>query len=157
MFAVLRYHQDIVHQANKEICTICGAQVRDLRKHKWVHSSEKPYQCDKCNYRCNRPSVLKRHMYTHSEDANEGRVHKCDLCEKAFYGARELREHRLTHSKVKPYQCKMCNDVFSNYSGHRQHMMRAHGQKISCDICGKDSYSLRGLNIHKRDQHGVPM
>ena len=156
MAVVLRYHQEMAHQAHAKICTICGKLVSDMRKHRLVHTGEKPFQCDKCDFRCGRSSTLKRHMYTHS-DSNEGRVHKCDLCEKAFYEQHVLKEHKLTHDKIKPYQCKMCPDVFSNYSGHRQHMMRAHGQKFTCDICGKDSYTMRGLNIHKRDHHGIPI
>lgn len=142
-------------QAFAKMCTICGKLFKDLRRHRLVHSGDRPFQCDKCEFRCARGSTLKRHMYTHS-DSTEGRVHKCDLCEKAFYEAFTLKEHKLTHDKVKPFQCKLCSDVFSNYSGHRQHMMRAHGLKLTCEICEKDSYSLRGLNIHKRDHHGIP-
>ena len=47
------------------ICTICGKIVRDMRKHKLVHSGEKPFQCDRCSYRCSRSGTLKRHMATH--------------------------------------------------------------------------------------------
>ena len=32
-----------------------------------------------------------------------------------------------------------------------------HGIKFTCDICGKDSSSMNGLGIHKRDKHGIPM
>ena len=47
------------------ICQICGKVVRDMRKHKLVHSAEKPFQCDRCSYRCSRSGTLKRHMATH--------------------------------------------------------------------------------------------
>ena len=47
------------------ICTICGKIVRDMRKHKLVHSGEKPFQCDRCSYRCSRSGTLRRHMATH--------------------------------------------------------------------------------------------
>ena len=30
-----------------------------------------------------------------------------------------------------------------------------HGIKFTCDICGKDSSSMAGLGIHKRDHHGI--
>lgn len=36
-----------------------------MRKHKLVHSGEKPFQCDRCSYRCSRSGTLKRHMATH--------------------------------------------------------------------------------------------
>jgi len=65
MKAVLKFHQDSAHQAHAMICTICGKIVRDMRKHKLVHATEKPFQCDRCSYRCSRSGTLRRHMATH--------------------------------------------------------------------------------------------
>ena len=36
-----------------------------MRKHRLIHSGEKPFQCDRCSYRCARSSSLKRHLATH--------------------------------------------------------------------------------------------
>merc|ERR1719479_128936 len=63
--AALKYHQEMAHQAHAKICTVCGKVVRDMRKHRLIHTGEKPFQCDRCSYRCARSSSLKRHLATH--------------------------------------------------------------------------------------------
>ena len=54
-----------IFQAHAKICTVCGKVVRDMRKHRLIHTGEKPFQCDRCSYRCARSSSLKRHLATH--------------------------------------------------------------------------------------------
>ena len=63
--AALKYHQEMAHQAHAKICTVCGKVVRDMRKHRLIHTGEKPFECDRCSYRCARSSSLKRHLATH--------------------------------------------------------------------------------------------
>ena len=96
-------------------------------------------------------------MEIHSEDRDADRKHECQICQKAFFTTQRLKEHILTHGGIKPFKCNLCNGAFSNFSGHRQHMMNTHWIKFTCDICGKDSSSMKGLGIHKRDKHGIPM
>ena len=55
----------ILIQAHAKICQVCGKVVRDMRKHRLIHTGEKPFQCDRCSYRCARSSSLKRHLATH--------------------------------------------------------------------------------------------
>ena len=55
----------MAHQAHAKICTVCGKVVRDMRKHRLIHTGEKPFECDRCSYRCARSSSLKRHLATH--------------------------------------------------------------------------------------------
>ena len=124
MAIVLKYHREKAHQAKCEICTVCGKKVRCMKIHLKVHKNEKQLQCDMCDFQCNARSSLKRHMYTHSEDPMEGRKHRCELCMKAFFNKYDLKQHLLTHGKIRPYQCKLCSGTFTNFSGHRQHMMK---------------------------------
>ena len=48
---VLKYHQEKAHGGKNEVCTHCGKVVANMKKHLLVHSTEKKYQCDKCDYR----------------------------------------------------------------------------------------------------------
>ena len=74
--------------------------------------------------RSHHKETLKRHMFIHSEDPNDGRKHICNICHKTWYTKTDLKEHLMVHAGIKPYKCKLCNSAFSNFSGHRQHMMK---------------------------------
>ena len=127
MTSVLKYHREKDHQKyNTKICTVCGKEIRSnkMKTHLLSHSAVKRLQCDKCEYRCNQPKVMERHMYTHSDDPMAGRNYICEICTKAFFTKQELNQHILIHGGIKPYKCKLCNGAFSNFSGHRQHMMK---------------------------------
>ena len=123
MAIVLKYHRDLEHGGNKTMCTICGKNVKSLTQHTMrFHTKEKKIQCDKCDYQCRVKSQLTSHMKIHADP--EDRKYKCHVCTKGFLSAQKLNEHILTHAKIKPYKCEFCNQAFSNFSGHRQHMMR---------------------------------
>ena len=125
MKIVLKHHREQEHQAKWKVCSICGTSVTRMKVHmRLMHSLEKKFQCDKCDFQCKVSSILKRHMYTHSDDPMAGRKHKCEICQKAFFTKQEIKQHLLTHGRIKPYQCKLCSGTFSNFSGHRQHMMK---------------------------------
>ena len=87
-----------------------------------MHSVEKKFQCDKCDYQCKLKQQLSKHMKNHEDP--ESRKYKCDICGKGFLASQKLKEHILTHANIKPYKCEFCSQAFSNFSGHRQHMMR---------------------------------
>ena len=74
---------------------------------------------------------------------------------KGFFSAFDLKQHILTHSDVKRYTCPACGKQLKNDSCYRRHMVCVHGQKYSCELCSKDYSALMGLNIHKRDVHGI--
>ena len=123
MAIVLKYHRDLEHQAKAKICTICGKTTKKMNEHvRTFHTKEKKIQCDKCDYQCRSKSQLTCHMKTHID--HEDRKYKCHICTKGFVSGQKLNEHILTHAKIKPYKCEFCNQAFSNFSGHRQHMMR---------------------------------
>ena len=128
MTSVLKYHQEMAHQSKDIICNICGKAVKANRMKAHISNIhtldvEKKLQCDKCDYRTNDSSSLNRHMYTHSDDPNAGKTRKCEICYKMFFTGQKLKEHLLTHGKIRPYQCKLCSGTFTNFSGHRLHMM----------------------------------
>ena len=74
---------------------------------------------------------------------------------KGFFSAFDLKQYILTHSDVKRCTCPACGKQLKNDSCYRRHMVCVHGQKYSCELCSKDYSALMGLNIHKRDVHGI--
>ena len=123
MAVLLKYHQDLEHGGRQKVCTICGKTATKLYEHmQTAHSVVNNFQCDRCDYKCKTKNRLTIHMKNHIDP--EDRKYKCEICGKGFLSTQKLKEHILTHAKIKPYKCELCNQAFSNYSGHRQHMMR---------------------------------
>jgi len=147
--SVLKFHREREHGLLEQVCNLCGKTVKKhkMKSHMIIaHTNEKHLQCDKCEFRTNTKGNLIRHMVRHSDDPMAGRKRICQICQKAFFTNQELKQHILIHGGIKPYKCNLCNGSFSNFSGHRQHMMKTHGVKFTCDICGADSSSMRAWN-----------
>ncbi len=47
-----------------KICDVCQKDVLNIKRHKFVHTGEKPFECsfDFCNYKTSQKSALKRHL-----------------------------------------------------------------------------------------------
>ena len=95
------------------------------------------------------------HIKRRHEDSNLHRTFVCSQCEKGFFSAFDLKQHILTHSDVKRFTCPACGKLLKNDSCYRRHMVCVHGLKFTCEICNKDFSAQNGLNIHKRDVHGI--
>jgi len=70
----LEKHMEI-HQLGKAtyVCEVCQRSFDrsdHLKIHKLVHTGDKPYACNHCNYRCNQKSNLKTHMKRLHMDVN---------------------------------------------------------------------------------------
>lgn len=59
---------------------------------------------------------------------------KCNFCTKTFTKSRNLRRHILTHTDVKPYQCKMCENCFSRHDHLKRHQTRCRGKKQHFEV-----------------------
>ena len=69
---------------NKEfVCDLCDYKTVDnigLQDHiRQVHTMERPFKCDQCNYAGSSKRHLKAHLETHAEPK-----FVCSLCPKAF-------------------------------------------------------------------------
>ena len=72
-----------------------------------------------------------------------------------FVDKYHLKCHVLTHSSQKLFPCNLCGAHQKNDSCLRSHMMRVHGLKYMCDVCGKDFSATLGLKIHQREVHQI--
>ena len=64
-------------------CDECGQiclTTRFLRKHKRIHSTERPHKCSVCDADFKDKTYLKRHSVTHTGV----KEFKCDVCDKMF-------------------------------------------------------------------------
>lgn len=154
---MLKFHLQQKHE-KQYTCKYCGKNVStraSLTKHERCHTGEKPYACDQCIYRTASLSSLARHKRCKHDEGQAGRKHVCELCGKGFFTPNSLKEHMFTHSDIKRFSCHICGKQLKNDSCYRRHMVCVHGQKFTCELCNKDFSALNGINLHKREVHGI--
>lgn len=135
-------------------CPDCGRafkQRADVRRHRYVHTKEKPYACKQCDKRFGHPSNLNIHLRTHSGE----RPYKCPECGKAFTQSCNLRTHRQIHSGSKPFLCCVCNKSFLHRSILTIHQRVHTGERpYACSTCPKRFGDRSTLVQHERTHTG---
>ena len=60
--------------------------------------------------------------YLQVMELSDGRIHKCDVCEKSFRKVAVLKRHLLLHSGEKPHKCAHCNKSFASRGNLKSHL-----------------------------------
>ncbi len=77
--------------------------------------------------------------------------HECDVCEKRFTQAGNLKRHMRIHKNEKPYECEVCDKAFRQSSNLKQHMrIHTNEKPYECDVCDKAFRQSGHLKQHMR-------
>lgn len=119
-------------------CPCCDKMLARyaLKKHIYVHTSEKPYRCEDCGKEFTNIYYLRNHQKTH-EGVKEA---FCEQCGAAFASKKSLSKHSLIHQEDRPksHLCETCGMGFYDKESLKAHTYRLHlpkeARRFKCDF-----------------------
>lgn len=117
-----------------------------LNAHRIVHSDERPFTCDQCDFRAKTEGNVRRHVkMVHDKHT----YLSCRFCPYRAPHPYRIRDHEKTHSKNRVYSCHLpeCGFKAQNRSRLMQHKRSFHAQKF-----GDNFRSLRSLSSKRNNR-----
>ncbi|XP_072049348.1 uncharacterized protein [Amphiura filiformis] len=140
-----------VHRCEK--CNKSFTCRKDLGRHFASHSLERPFKCEKCDYR----AKTKHDWHKHTQTTHNKRYpHHCGTCGKGCSTLKGKVEHEYCHlaNEDKPFKCKYCNKGFPLERRMDIHLRKHEKDKqIKCDLCECTFVTSNGYNNHLKFVH----
>lgn len=128
-----------------ENCAWVCNSLSNLKKHRMVHTGERPHTCAECNKTFRQIHHLKDHLRTHTGE----RPFKCNECGSTFAQRSSLNVHKKKHTGIKPYVCKICDHATYEKEHLVIHMRTHTGEKpYQCEECGQTFSTMTRLKFH---------
>ena len=108
-------HEDFTRCSN----TCDSTNDSNLKRHMLIHSGEKLFRCEQCNFSGRDAGYFKRHLLTHSGE----RPFSCNQCKYSCTDIRNLKRRIQTHSGGKPFSCSQCNYLSANDGNLKRHTL----------------------------------
>ena len=119
------------HKELKFKCEDCDQQFafESNQQTHWISHRTIPTQC--CVYpKCNIKFKNKGDLTCHTKEHN-GVMHKCPDCSYENPDVCNLESHRLIHSDIEKYACKLCGKTFQFSNQCRRHLKDRKCPKLS--------------------------
>lgn len=152
-----RKHEKSHFDANTHKCPYCVEAFSNNRNRNnhmaKVHGIPLPtYPCKACGKIFTDTTPYRRHM---KRDHLLEKPHNCKLCSKSFFSARLLRDHMISHSRVKKFRCEVCDKSYGRKTTLTEHI-RIHNndRRFKCEHCEQAFVQKCSWKSHMRSKHG---
>ncbi|XP_013379482.1 zinc finger protein 235 [Lingula anatina] len=158
-----------------EFCPYKAGNLRDLERHRWIHTDETPYHCEQCGYKCRQLRMLREHnrkhtgeylicdfegctfstpysaaMLSHKQRHTDDKQFACTECLYRTSDRSSFQKHIKIHQNKKDYKCTQCSYRAVTKSSVSKHYQAVHEKMklYQCDQCNYGSTTSSALRMH---------
>ena len=118
-------------------------QNASLKRHKTIHTGDKPYACQFCN----NTFRLKQHVKVHERYHTGEKPFNCKICNKGFADYSNKKNHELRHTKEKLISCNLIDLV--SLANEKMIKKEDAPSTYACNYCGEHFNQYLNMQKHQ--------